>query len=136
MKQIYVRPFEKRDVETFTEWATRVVDKHLLDMDVLTYPETAVLVAHDSTPLMYLPIQQTAMLESVVPRPNLTPLQSAEALQQLIKGAVLLLKARGGIHELYFVCQDPELEKFAKRHGFQEVPGVTLRLKLDKIENA
>lgn len=132
MKQIWVRPVTQDDLENMAHWLVLNGDKNLLDLDVAKYPETTHLCAHDGKPLLYLPVQLTAMLESLAPRPDASRQELAAALEKLMK-VVIFLALKNGLHELYFVTTDQQLEQFAVRHGFEVMPGTTLRLKLDKL---
>lgn len=132
MKPVWVRQLKVDDQKYLAKWMVET-PQNLLDPDVFGYPETSILVAHDEQPLIFMPIQLTATLESLAVRPGASPLQVAEALKQLIKATVLLAGAKG-IHELYFLCKDPDVVKLAKHHGFEELPWTTLRLKIDKLE--
>jgi len=134
MKQVWVRPLEPSDLPKLQEWMTRIASENLFDPDVLSYPHTVVLVAHDGEPLLYMPVQLTATLESLAPRPGATPREMAEALKQMVK-AVAFLSHGKGIKEVYFVCKDPDVVELAKRHGFEEMP-TTLRLKLNQLEGS
>jgi hypothetical protein len=132
-KQIYVRPAEAKDAELFTEWAKASAQINLFDPDVMSYPSTVTLVAHSDQPEVFMPLQTTVTLESLAPRPGISPLTEAVALRELIHAAALMAHM-AKVKELYFLCKDDRVIELAKRHGFEELPFTTLRLKLDKIE--
>lgn len=131
MKQMWVRPITEADLPKLSEWMHSTPD-NLFDKDVLRYPETTTLCAHSGEPVMYLPVQAAAVLESIARKPDATPLEVAEALKQLLKVIVTLCSMRG-IHEVYFLCKDENVVNLAKRHGFEEMPWKTLRMKIDKL---
>jgi N-acetylglutamate synthase-like GNAT family acetyltransferase len=133
MKQVWVRPLEERDLPKLADWITRIADKNILDPDVLKYPETTVLCAHTDKQRLFMPVQLAAMLESLAPAPDLTPMEFSECIKQLVKAVALAARGKG-VHEVYFLCKDEDVVKLAKHHGFEELPYKTLRLKLDRIE--
>ncbi len=131
MKHIWVRPATQDDLPKLQNWITEN-PRNEFDPDVFTYPETTVLCAHHGEPVLYLPIQIAAILESLAPNPDASPLELAEALKNLLVTVGCLAKSRG-IHELYFLSTDPAVDKIALNHGFEELPYKVLRIKLDKV---
>jgi hypothetical protein len=151
MKDIWVRPAKQTDLPLLDHWFTHTPD-NLFDPDIARYPETTVLCATDGKPLVFMPIQVASILESLAVKPGASPAEVARSLELLIK-SVALLSGGKGIHELYFLCHDPNVIKLAKRHGFvdmtsaldkcphcgHEIPAphtTTLRLKIDKIDES
>lgn len=132
MKQVWVRPADEKDIPKLEKWLKDTAN-NLFDPDVLTYPQTTILAAHDTEPIVYMPVQIAAVLESLAVRPGASPLEFASAIKELIKTVAFLSKTRG-IHELYFVSKDENVNRLAAKHGFEEVPWKLLRLKLDKLE--
>jgi len=132
-KTIWVRPLQESDSEKFIEWSIRNMEKNLFDPDVLRYPQTVVYCAHDGEPIMFLPIQLVPMLESLAPNPDATEAQQTAALKELVQTAAFQAK-KLGMGEIYFISKDEDTIKFAQKHGFEDLPWHTLRLKLDRLE--
>jgi N-acetylglutamate synthase-like GNAT family acetyltransferase len=131
MKRIWVRPFRKvkEEYEQFLLWFRSTIN-NLYDEDILQYPATQVLVAHNDKTIMFLPFQQTVMLESLAIDPEASPKDVAVSLYALID-AVRLKCAESGIGELYFLCKDESTSKFAERHGFTRLEYPIFRMKLN-----
>jgi hypothetical protein len=132
-KQVWVRKLVERDLPRFTQWITRIADANILDPSVVTYPATTVLCAHTDKPRLYMPVQKVPMLESLAPAPDLSPLEFAECIKQLVK-AVVMAAGNEGMREVYFLCKDDNVIKLAERHHFERLPYTVMRLKLDKLE--
>jgi|SRR5579871_2124398 len=135
MKQVWVRPAEPKDAQQFVEWANHSKEINLFDPDVMTYPTTVTLLAHTDEPLMYMPFQAAVVMESLAPRPGLSPLEEALALREITKHVVHLGRV-GGFREAYFICKDERVVEFAKKHGFEEIPHKVMRLKFNSLEKA
>ena len=132
MKQIFVRNAKPEDAQEYAKWAPFTEDA-CLDAGVLAYPTTRTLVAHAGKPLVYLPVQLAAMLESVAVSPDASPLEIAESYRQLVKSVVFAMNSQG-VREIYFLSKHPTVIKMATDNGFEVVPLTCLRLKLDDIE--
>jgi hypothetical protein len=131
MKTVWVRPLRPDDIPLLTDWITRIADRNLLDADAMKHAR--VLVAHDDKPLLFLPVQGAAVLESLAPRPDATAAEIALALRELIKQVAFICRT-GGVNEIYFFCKDEDVLRLAQRHGFEEMPWKCVRLKIDKLE--
>jgi hypothetical protein len=134
MKQVWVRPANAGDLEKLVDWTVASLEASHFDPDILGKPSTLLLAAHDSQPITFLPLQMVLMLESVVSDPEASPERRALAIRELTKAAAYVARSKG-VNELVFLPTDPELEKLAKKHGFEELPYKVMRLKLDSIEN-
>lgn len=130
MKQLWVRPYEhEKDCNELSKWLEGTAN-NLADSAVLAYPSTAILCAHeDRRSIAFMPVQTTVTLESLAINPDATPRETAEALKQLTKTVAFLAQSKQ-IKEIYFLCADDSTADFALRHGFEEMPHRTLRMKL------
>ena len=136
MKTIWVRDANtEKDARTCSEWIARIADINLLDPAVFAYPSTRVLCAYQKTedgddkPLLYVPIQRPLMLESLAPAPGTEGLTEAVALKEVVQDAVSTAH-RSGAGEIYFLCRDERVIKFAQAHGFKQVNSPLLRMKI------
>ena len=119
------------EVEPVIDWCQANSERNSFDRDVLTYPATKVLAAHDNgTVFAYMPVQGTAMLESIGPNPSASPLQVARGIMEMVKGAALLAYG-AGYRELYFLASDDVTAEGAKKLGFEELPFKVYRKRLE-----
>lgn len=127
--QVMVR-FADPDIEPVIDWCQRNSARNAFDRDVLTYPATKVLAAHeDGAVIAYMPIQGTAMLESIGPNPDATPMQIANGVMEMVKSAATLAHG-AGYRELYFLASDPVTARGAQLMGFEELPFKVYRKRL------
>lgn len=127
MKQRTLRYLRSEDQKEFLEVINRT-PKNDFDPDILSYPTLRVLhsVGAES---VFLPVHQSLMLESLGTELGMSPLESAQGIRDLVKGAQL--HASGlGIRELYFLATEDGVRKIAEGHGFTRVETPVLRLKL------
>jgi hypothetical protein len=129
LKQVYVRFANQADAPQFSEWVTAAREINLFDPAVMDYPTTRTLVAHNGEPLLYMPVQQVLMMESLAPKPGLTPIEEGLALREITK-AVALLGSQASIRESYFLCKDERVVKFGAAHGYELLPWKTMRMRL------
>jgi len=129
MKQIFVRLAEAKDAETFDAWVKNAQDINLFDPGVMAYPTTKTLVAHNGEPLVYMPVQTTLTMESLAPKPDIAPIDEALALRELTK-TVAFMASQLGVKEIYFLCKDDRVVKFAEAHGYEKLPWTTMRMKV------
>lgn len=116
--------------EPVIDWCQKNSGRNSFDRDVLDYPSTKVLAAHeDGTVYAYMPIQGTAMLESIGPNPEATPTQIAQGVMELVKGAALLAH-QAGYRELYFLASDETTALGAEKMGFKLLPYRVYRKRL------
>lgn len=138
MLDIWPTPALAKDIEKL-DARLRETPDNLFDPDILTYPEKLQFFCARSTkPLVFLPVQNCLMLESLAVEPGATELEVAKSLEVLIKyivGKALEHK----YNEMYFLCRDPRVSAYAERHSFErlmsdEKLGVSLfRLKVGKL---
>lgn len=116
----------EKDQNTFVDWVWKARDINCFDKDILTYPRSIMLTADDDEgPLLYLPVQPVLMLESLAPRPGVSPRKEALALWKLGEQLEQISKSTG-ICEQYFLCQDDRVVDLCTRHGFEEMKGYRL----------
>lgn len=128
MKQLqigYMRPEQQKE---FVEWVNNTPE-NLFDRDILVYPTLSVLCSYNGSPVAYLPTQQALFLESLAVKQGASPMDTAQAFRDLVKGAELHASNKG-IREMYFLCKDENVLKIAEHHGFERVPYPLVRMKL------
>lgn len=116
-----IRTAKPEDAENILRWGEEQKDINLFDPDVLLYPTTDVGCAENGKPIVYLPVQLAAVLESIVFNPAASERERSIALYKLV-GAVLENAARSGVREAYFACKSEPMVKFAERLGFEALP--------------
>lgn len=129
MNQIYVRPIDPSEADIFIGWA-KENPKNEFDPAVALFPSSTTWCAYDKTgPLAYQTLQTPIMLESLAPRPGLSPIQISFLLKELTKNAITQAHCRGA-GEIYFLGSDDSTNEFAAHHIFEEVPMKVYRLRL------
>lgn len=118
------------ETEPVVDWCQANSERNAFDRDVLTYPSTKVLAAHNNgTVYAYMPVQGVAMLESIGPNPAVNPLQVAAALVEMVQGASLMAYANG-MREIYFLSSDALTAEGSAKLGFEELPYKVFRKRL------
>jgi hypothetical protein len=116
--------------EPVVDWCQANSSRNAFDRDVLEYPATKVLAAHNNgTVYAYMPVQGVAMLESIGPNPAVNPIQIAAAIVEMVQGACLMAYANG-MREAYFLSSDDLTAEGAKKMGFEELPYKVYRKRL------
>jgi hypothetical protein len=110
---VWVRPSRADDIASLDKWL-RETAQNLFDPDILQYStnlrfKTAV---RGGVPIVHMPVQTVAMLESLAVNPNASELEIALAVKELVHSAV----SDGG-NEVYWICKDENVNRLAKRHG-------------------
>lgn len=119
------------NTEPVIDWCQANSERNAFDRDVLDYPATKVLAAHNNgTVYAYMPVQGVAMLESIGPNPAINPIQIAAAIVEMVKGACLMAYANG-MRECYFLSSDSLTAEGAKKMGFEELPYKVYRKRLE-----
>ena len=120
-----------KDKEPVTAWLEANSARNEFDSAVLDYPATKVLAATNGNGrvLAYMPLQGTAMLESIGANPEATPMEVAAGIVEMVKGAALMAHA-AGYRELYFLATDDNTAEGSKRLGFEELPFRVFRKRL------
>lgn len=129
MRNINVRDVTPDDAQKFIEYEMGTAG-NLFDPEAGLYPSSFALCAeNEQGPVMYLPVQEPLLLESLGISPNADKRDIAIALRKLMN--VIVRKCQqDGKGEIYFGCSDPTTIAFAEHHGFAEVPFRMFRLKV------
>ena len=120
----------KTEVATYQDWAMKTPN-NLYDPQVAGYPCTEVLVAENGQPLVFMPIQQAVVMDSLAARPGIEKREMALALKELVKMTAFMAH-RANLREIMFFSADKDVNAMAERYGFERVESPTLRLKLVK----
>lgn len=135
-----IRPAEEKDAVTCAEWLAKASDINLVDRGVYTYPTTQTLVVErDGQPQLMNSFHAVIVMEALAPRPGITPMQEARALDELFE-KIKQVAREAGIREVMFGCKDERLEKFLlekekknknrKKKGFERLNFPVFRVKL------
>lgn len=134
MNRVYVRPIEPGEADIFYSWAVENEDKSKFDPATPLYKSSTTWCAYDSTgPLAYQTIQRPIMLESLAPRPGLSPIQISSLLKELTKNAITFAHTTGA-GEVYFLGTDDDTDQFASNKIFEQLPYKIYRVKLANLE--
>ena len=135
-----VRAAEEKDAAIYAEWLSKASDINLVDRGVYTYPTAQHLVVErDGAPQLMNSVHAVLVMEALAPRPGITPMQEARALDELFEKVKEVARA-AGIKEVMFGCKDERLEKFLlekekknknrKKKGFERLEFPVFRVKL------
>ncbi len=126
-----VRNANPEDAATYAGWLQEAEHVNLVDRKVYEYPTTQTLVVSDKqgSPLLMDSFHAVLVMEALAPRPGITPLQEARALNELFE-KVKQIARDAGIKEIMFGCKDETLINFVRLRGFEELPFAVLRYKL------
>ena len=138
MRDIWATPVRPAEIAQLDARLKDTPD-NLFDVDILQYPDKVKFYcARAEKPLVFLPIQNVLMLESLGVEPGTSGLDVAKAIEVLIKftvGKALDM----GYNELYFVVKDANVARYAERHGFElmmhdpEIKCYLFRMKLSTL---
>lgn len=124
-----VRAAQPEDATTYAEWLEGTKD-NLLDKGVYAYPTAQHLVVDkDSQPQLINTIHAVLVMEALAPKPGITPLQEARALNELFE-KVKQVARECGIKEIMFGCKDEGLGKFIEGRGFERLSFPVYRFKI------
>ena len=130
MKNVTVRDAEPRDADTYAEWLEAAGDINMMDPAVYTYPTCHTLtVEKDGKPVLMNSYQLCLVMEALAPKPGITPMNEARALNALFDGIKKIAQDQG-IKEVLFGCKDPRVDAFVTRHGFEKLSFPVYRIKL------
>lgn len=105
-------------------------ENNLVDASVMNYPATKILKASDGNKnLVYMPVQQCQVWESLGINPEATDMEIALSLKALAH--VLRFSAlASGEGEIYFLCSEERTQKFAEHNGFEKVSIPLYRMRI------
>lgn len=130
---MFTRPAVKQQLTQMLAWIVKTKN-NAFDASILTYPSTFVLCAYNKVRnVLYMPIQQPLMLESLAVNPEASPEEVGFALAETTREAVMQAHLKG-VGEVYFAGSNPDTVRFALKHGFEEVPFKFYRIKLLDVE--
>lgn len=125
-----IRNAQPEDAATYAEWLQASESINLVDRDVYTYPTCQTLVVEkDEQPQLMNSFHAVLVMEALAPKPGLTPLQEARALNELFEKVKQVAKD-AGIKEIMFGCKDERLGKFIEGRGFRRVTFPMFGIKL------
>lgn len=123
IKRIWARPFNfvtDSDQKLFESFAGELSKE-------TKYATTSILVADDSTPLAFLPVQLSFSFANPVFRPDTEPFQKILALNEMIR----IVKYEGikqGMGEAFLLSGNKDVELLAQKLGLEEIKGYRLKL--------
>lgn len=127
---LMVRSAEEKDAVTYAEWLDKASDINLVDRGVYTYPTINTLVVErDGEPQLMNSFHAVIVMEALAPRPGITPMQEARALNELFD-KIKQVARDAGIKEVMFGCKDERLGKFIERRGFERITFPCFRFKV------
>lgn len=125
-----VRNVQPEDAATYAAWLKEAEGINLVDRGVYKYPTCQTLVVEkDEQPQLMNSFHAVLVMEALAPRPGITPLQEARALNELFE-KVKQVARDAGIKEVMFGCKDESLEKFIEGRGFEKLSFPVFRFKL------
>lgn len=125
-----VRIAEEKDAEQLVTWLLNT-PQNMFDPDIASYPSLRTLaVDQDDKTVVYAPFHPVFAVESLAHKPDITPKENAIALRK-VQDALEELARVYGIREIYWMCRDENLVKFAERHGYEVLKCAVLRKKVD-----
>lgn len=136
MKPVFMREMP-RDKDghppvDFVNWIVDASARNLFDPKVLDYPRTQVYEAYTrEKSLVYCPVQQLMLMESLAINPGNSFAETAAALKQMVLTVAWESRQRGQ-GEVHFLCEDKQTAEFAERHEFEKVDIPLYRLRLPK----
>lgn len=125
-----IRPAQPEDAATYAEWLKQAEGINLVDRKVYKYPTCQTLVVEkDNQPQLMNSFHAVLVMEALAPRPDITPLQEARALNELFE-KVKQVAREAGIKEVMFGCRDERLGKFIEGRGFERLNFPCFRFKI------
>ena len=119
---VTVGDMTEQDKENFVKWSYEYRATNLMDVNVLSYPRTIMLIAEDEDgPILFVTVQPVLLLDSLTPRPETSPRKKALALYK-ISELLKQVSKDSNIPEEYLFTQDTAYAKTVMRHGgFEEL---------------
>lgn len=115
--------------EPVREWLASNIARNAFDPDVLDYPATSVLAAHNGEVITYTPTQPVLAIESVGVSKTASTQDVATAMVETVRAAAAFAY-RAGVRELMFIGSDELTAKGAEKLGFERINFPVFRLKL------
>src|SRR5690348_1506899 len=105
MKPIWADAMKAENIEEASRFLAHT-EGNLFDPAVLAYPATKVLKTSDGNRnLMYMPVQQCQVWESLGINPEASELEVAASLKALAQVLQFMARAEGQ-REIYFLCSE------------------------------
>jgi len=125
-----IRHAQPEDAAQYADWLQKTEHVNLVDRGVYEYPtcQTLVVERHDE-PQLINSFHAVLVMEALAPRPGISPLQEALALNELFDKIKDVARA-AGIKEIVFGCKDETLGKFIEGRGFERLNFPVFRYKL------
>lgn len=124
-----VRSAQPEDAKNYAEWLQAGEGINLVDRGVYEYPTCQTLVVEKDGPQLMNSFHAVLVMEALAPRPGITPLQEARALNELFE-KIKQVARDAGIKEVMFMCKDERLQKFIERRGFERLNHPCYRFKI------
>ena len=126
-----VRSATPADAQTYADWLTGNAPLGQPDYETVTYPtaNTTVVETEDGEPVLFNTAHLVLVQESLAPKPGLSRLNGARAINELHE-TLKKLAAATGVREIWFECTDPRIEKLALKRGFTRVANPVLKYKI------
>lgn len=133
--KVPVRGIKPEEFDILVQWLEAKRDKNNIDYKMLSYPKTAVLVAGNGSPSLFMPVQPVFMLESLAPKPGIKAGEFVKCLNSLMKETEALAR-KHGIAEIYFFGTDERIEKLGPYVGFEKMDLPCYRLRVKRKTDA
>jgi len=125
-----VRNVKHEDASTYVSWLKEAEHINLVDRKVYEYPTCQTLVVErNGEPQLINSFHAVLVMEALAPKPGLTPLQEARALNELFEKVKEVARSVG-VKEIMFGCRDERLVKFIEGRGFDRLNFPCFRFKL------
>lgn len=129
MKQIFVRPARKEDLEKLLQWGNM---NPAWDQRALDYSFTWCAYS-DGEVVAFQPVQRPVLLEAAAFHPASTDPQRALAMKELTH-TIITHAYEGGAGEIMFLGSDGRTNIYAEHQGFRLVDLPLYRVRLRELE--
>jgi hypothetical protein len=124
-----VRLAQPSEAEQFLAWMNNT-PKNMFDPDIANYPSLRTMAVDvNDAPVLYVPFHPVLCVESLAHKPDIEPKENAYALRK-VQNTLESLAKTYGMSEIFWMCQDESLIKFAERHGYSVIKSTVLRKKV------
>ena len=128
MKQSKIRFAYQQEIPLLSQWLEANPSGDF-DPEILGYPTLKIVVCYRDEPEACLPIQQAVVMETVGFSKNLSNLDKAAAIRDMVKATELVASSLG-IREIYFLGGQDGIGELAMRQGFEKLDVPIYRLKV------